>query len=263
MKQKLAFLVATAVVYGALPQLAHASCSGNACSAFSFANNKFTNKDKDRKIHLTGCIIKSAGACGSPPAGFDVTVDPNSSKSITVPASLGPDVKVDVKTAAFIGEAPPPHVQPAAKDQGCQLSMDKENCETRKNLKEAEDARKRRDQARTDLAKARDEHDSCVKTASLNPIKIAILDVCAASQEKINSLQAEISKDDKILGETEPGAPVRTQTVLDTKPIPAKPAKDPKDKIPKPHGCTPGKVDALDGRAGGCTFDTNLGGGKK
>jgi len=67
------------------------------------------------------------------------------------------------------------------------------------------------------------------------------------------------------LGKPKPGAPVRTDTVLDTKPIPKKPEVNPKDKIPSPGGCTPGKNDTVsdDAKVGGCTFKTNAGGGRK
>jgi hypothetical protein len=261
MPGKLTLILVTATACGALPQIAHASCSGSACSAFSFANNKFTNKDKDLKIHLTGCFIKSGSTCGSPPVNFDITVDSNSSKPLTVPASVGLDVKVDVKTAAFVGALEHAHVQtvpggsPATtttnnqtggrvKGQGCDLSFDKVSCEIEKSIKEKEDIRKKRDQARTDLAKAYDEHDACVKAASLNPIKITVVDSCLASQQKIDALRAEISKDYKLLGETEPGAPVPRGTVVPTKPIPpGKPEKSVPDKVKEKIGlpCPPGK----------------------
>jgi hypothetical protein len=67
------------------------------------------------------------------------------------------------------------------------------------------------------------------------------------------------------LSKPKPGVPVRTDTVLDTKPIPKKPEENPKDKIPHPAGCAPGKNDTVSGDAkvGGCTFDTNVGGGRK
>jgi hypothetical protein len=285
MIRKLALILATAGACAALPQIAHASCSGNACSAFSFASNKFTNKDKDQKIHLTGCFIKSGGTCGSPPVNFDIAVDPNSSKPLTIPASVGSEIKVDVKAAAFVGA--PEHAQvptvPGAspapiKAQGCDLSFDKTSCEIAKNIKEKEDIRKKRDQARTDLAKAYDEHNSCVRAAALNPIKVTIVDPCSASQQKIDALKAEISKDYKILGETEPGAPVPTGTVVPTNPIPpAKPGQSVPDTIKDKTGlpCPPGKpanlkdpeenkdMNVYDGKAVGLDCRTNVGGGRK
>jgi hypothetical protein len=286
MTRKFAILLATVATCGALPQAAQASCSGSACFAFSYANSKFTNKDKDLKIHLTGCIINAANACASPPVNFDIFVDPNSSKQLTVPASAGPDVKVDVKSAAFVGALQQPHVQtlpgasPVAKttnnptgggnstkSDGCQLSMEKENCEISRNLKLAEEARKRRDQARVELAKARDEQNTCLTNASQAPKSLQFTVPCLGFDQKINSLVAEISKDDKVLGETEPGAPVRLGTVVDTRPTPAKPTETAKDKVQneaskKLGGCKPGKTDldsTFDGKAAGCAFDTNAG----
>lgn len=270
MTRKFALILATTTVCGALPQIAYASCSGNACSAYLFAGNKFTNKDKDRQIHLMGCFIKSGGTCGSPPVNFDIIVDPNSSKPITVPASVGSDVKVDVKTAAFVGSPPQPHAQtpPGAAPAPTVTGIPRLNLE---------DTRKKRDQARADLGKAYDDHKSCVRAASLNPIKLTVVDPCLASQQKIDALNAEISKDDKILGETEPGAPIRTDKPLDTTPVPpGKPAKPPAAVVQETLHlpCPPGapedpkdskgdKSGVFNGKAGGLNCTTNVGGGKK
>jgi hypothetical protein len=110
MTRKLALILATAAACSAIPQIAAASCNGSACSSFSYSSNKFTNKDKDLKIHLTGCILKADGTCGGVSTNFDITIDPNSSKA--VPASgLSGDLKVDVKTAAFVGALQQPHAQ--------------------------------------------------------------------------------------------------------------------------------------------------------
>jgi hypothetical protein len=111
MTHKFPFLIATTIVaIGSIPQIAHASCSGSACPAFSYESNKFTNKDKDLKIHLTGCFLQANGTCAAS-ANFDITIDPNSSKSVTPPPALGSNAKVDVKTAAFVGALTHPHVQ--------------------------------------------------------------------------------------------------------------------------------------------------------
>jgi hypothetical protein len=109
MTRKLALLLATATACAALPQIAAASCSGSACFSYSYSSNKFTNKDKDLKIHLTGCVLKADGSCPGSAASFDITIDPGSSKP--VPTSSSGDVKVDVKTAAFVGALQQPHVQ--------------------------------------------------------------------------------------------------------------------------------------------------------
>jgi hypothetical protein len=267
MVRKLTLMVATAAVCSAMPQIAAASCGGNACSAFSFAGGKFTNKDKDRKIDLTYCIIKASGTCSSPPT--KITIDQNSSKAIPVPTPSGGDVKVDVQTAAFIG-APPTNAQ--ITPPGCDLSMDKKNCELQRDLKDTQETRKRRDQARKDLDSARNQYSAC--TAS--PVKLPILDFCAATRDKVNKLVTEILSDDKKLGETEPGAPLRLETVLDTTPIPAKQDGDTADKtkkaVEKKIGCVPGSPDnpkdiqgnpsgVFNGTTGGCSRSTDVGGG--
>src|ERR1700693_382061 len=114
------FLLATTLVaIGGIPQIAHASCSGSACYSFSFGNNKFTNKDKDLKIHLTGCFLQANGSCAAS-TNFDINIDPNSSKLVTPPPALGSNAKVDVKTAAFLGALTHAHVQtlPDGQPQG-------------------------------------------------------------------------------------------------------------------------------------------------
>jgi hypothetical protein len=362
--RKLALILTTATACGVMPQIAAASCSGSACYSYSFASNKFTNKDKDLKIHLTGCILKGDGSCGGSGADFDITIDPSSSKPVPAPSSSTGDVKVDVKTAAFVGALQQPHVQtlPSTNsvmttinnqtdvpvtvkyrdvesseytkevkehssssfairmatnwsanpvkwsayadskmcDSGtvagssgstgtievtkckktCELSMDKSGCELQRDMKDTEQTRKRRDQERTDLASARSDFNSCVATAKMNPIKVALLDVCASAREKVNQLIAKITADDQKLGETEPGGPLRTEAVLNLTPIPAKPDDGP--KVPIVHGCKPsgspdipkdtqghagdvvsGKPgDTVTAKAAGCAFQTGLGGGR-
>src|SRR4051812_3381870 len=88
----------------ALPQIASASCSGAACPSYSLSGDKITNKDRDLKIQVIGCVLKSGQCSGS---NFDITIDPNSSK--TVPGVSGGTV--DVKTAAFVGALQRPHTQ--------------------------------------------------------------------------------------------------------------------------------------------------------
>jgi hypothetical protein len=365
MPRKLTVILITATACSTMPQIAAASCTGNACSSFSFSNNKFTNKDKDLKIHLMGCIIKAAGTCGSPPTNFDVTIDPNASKAIPAPPASGGDVKVDIKTAVFVGALQQPRTQTLpstnsvmttisnqtdvpvivkyrdvegaefakeVKDhsptsafavrmdanwkanpvkwsafsgskmcdsgavavsssgtgtievtkctKSCELSMDKKNCELERDLKATEETRKRRDQARTDLANARNEYNACMATASKVPIKVPFTDVCAALRDNVNKLITEILNDDKKLGEIEPGAPLRLETVVNTTPPPSKPQGIDKEKLQdmarkKLGGCAPDKPDnpndpqgnstgVFDAdRAAGCTFRTNVGGGRK
>jgi hypothetical protein len=102
MTHKITFVLATAIAISATPQIAHASCSGQACSSFSYENGKFTNKDRVVPIRLKGCYIKSGSACASPPANFDVTIDADSSKPVSPPTGYGSAAKVDVSDAQFI-----------------------------------------------------------------------------------------------------------------------------------------------------------------
>jgi hypothetical protein len=120
MTRELSFVLATTAAIAAVPQIAHASCSGgDACLKVTFANNKFTNTDKVRPIRVTGCFLQANGSCAAS-ANFDITIDFNSSKSVTPPPALGSNVKVDVKTAAFVGGLTQPHTAtiPAAPTSG-------------------------------------------------------------------------------------------------------------------------------------------------
>jgi hypothetical protein len=71
MTRKLAFMLAVSVTFGAVPQSAHASCSGGACNLFSVegrnystsekrAKAVFINKDKSRGIQLKGCVMQAS-----------------------------------------------------------------------------------------------------------------------------------------------------------------------------------------------------------
>lgn len=120
--------LAAVVVVGALPQIAHASCSGSACSSFSVDSKNFSssdkrakatlvNKDQTRKIHIKGCIT-SDGKCGTGDS-FELTIDPAKSVPISGPATE--KWFVDVTSAEFI--APPPSVPSLTKtERGCSLN---------------------------------------------------------------------------------------------------------------------------------------------
>ena len=108
MTRKLA-LFATTAVMATVPQVAHASCSGNACSAYSavatwsasdkHVNTVLTNKDQTKAVHLKFCITVE-GRCNS----FDVTLPPhgNMTKSVSVSGGAAPPkFAVDVSTAEF------------------------------------------------------------------------------------------------------------------------------------------------------------------
>jgi hypothetical protein len=108
MTYKLAVMLATSVAL--VPQIANA-CTGSACSSYTYGNKQFKNNDKDLKIHITGCVIQSGGTCGNTPINFDIFVEPQRTSNLNnVPASLGSNAKVDVKTAAFVGALQQPHV---------------------------------------------------------------------------------------------------------------------------------------------------------
>jgi hypothetical protein len=106
--RKLAVFLATTIAL--VPQIANA-CTGSACSSYTYANKQFKNNDRDLKIHITGCVIQSGGTCGYTLINFDIFVEPQRTSNLNnVPASLGSNVKVDVKTAAFVGALQQPHV---------------------------------------------------------------------------------------------------------------------------------------------------------
>jgi hypothetical protein len=109
MTRKSAFVLATALAVAAVPQVARASCSGDACAAFMliplFAEGgALSNQDKIRKIHITGCYLDAKGSCAAS-SDFDLTIDPGKNKQVKPPAAL-PNAKLDIKTATFLGALP-------------------------------------------------------------------------------------------------------------------------------------------------------------
>jgi len=97
------------------PQVAHASCSGNACSSFAVESKTYSssdaaakatlvNKDQSKKIHLKGCITVN-GKCGSA-NGFDVTIEPGKRAPISKPIkpAEAQNFAVDVSSAEFLGQ---------------------------------------------------------------------------------------------------------------------------------------------------------------
>jgi len=115
--------------YPCVPQIAHASCSGSACSSVSVDGKNFSssdkrakatlvNKDQTRKIHIKGCIT-SDGKCGTGDS-FELTIDPARSVPISGPATE--KFVVDVSSAEFIAP-PPPSVPSLTKtERGCSLN---------------------------------------------------------------------------------------------------------------------------------------------
>jgi hypothetical protein len=107
-RPKLAFMLVTSVAFGAVPQVAPASCSGSACNSFAVegknysASEKrvkavFINKAKSRGIRLKGCVIE-AGKCGRT---FVLEIDPGLRSQMSESAATRAAV-LDVKTADFL-----------------------------------------------------------------------------------------------------------------------------------------------------------------
>jgi len=104
--------LATVAAIGVVPQVAHASCSGTACNAFSAVANfsasdrrvnaTLTNKDATNAIHLKFCINVEFH-CN----GFDVVLHPHETvtKSALFAGQKPPQkYAVDVVTAEFAGQ---------------------------------------------------------------------------------------------------------------------------------------------------------------
>jgi membrane-bound lytic murein transglycosylase A len=119
-RPKLAFMLVTSVAFGAVPQVAPASCSGSACDSFSVdgknysASEKrvkavFINKAKSRGIRLKGCVIE-AGKCSRT---FVLEIDPGLRSQMSESAATRAAI-LDVKTADFLpqqGNVPPATAQ--------------------------------------------------------------------------------------------------------------------------------------------------------
>lgn len=108
--RKFPFVLATAVAMAAMPQIAHASCKGDACNFVFFDGKNLTNKDPQLKIQVFGCFILETGTCGNLTFGY--TIDPKASQPVYA-SSLGPDIKLDIRTAAFVGTRPTSGPTPA------------------------------------------------------------------------------------------------------------------------------------------------------
>ena len=107
MTRKLAFMLATTLVFGAAPQIAHASCSGSACSALtvklrgyssseSLLHFDLTNSDKSRAIKVKACIM-TAGSCV---LTFDPTIYAEKTSELSFPAKPGSNV--EIRSADFV-----------------------------------------------------------------------------------------------------------------------------------------------------------------
>jgi membrane-bound lytic murein transglycosylase A len=120
--RKVAFVLVTSVAFGAVPQVALASCSGSACNLFSLEGKNystsekrvkavFINKAKSRAIRLKGCVIE-AGKCSRT---FVIEIDPGLRSQVSEPAATRAAI-LDIKTADFLQQG---NVTPATAQQ-CQ-----------------------------------------------------------------------------------------------------------------------------------------------
>jgi hypothetical protein len=120
---------ATVVFFGAVPQIAHASCTGSACASFSVDGKNFSssdkrakatlvNKDQTKKIHVKGCIT-SDGKCGTGDS-FELTIDPSKSAPISGPATE--KFVVDVTSAEFVASPPPSLPSLTKTERGCSMN---------------------------------------------------------------------------------------------------------------------------------------------
>jgi len=103
---RFSLVLATTLAVAAVPQVARAGCSGDACAAFMLIplfseGGALSNQDKVRKIHITGCYLDANGSCAAS-SNFDLTIDPGKDKRVKPPAAL-PNAKLDIKTATFLG----------------------------------------------------------------------------------------------------------------------------------------------------------------
>ena len=123
MTRKLAFMIATSVAFGTVPQVALAACSGSACNSFSVegksysssekrAKATFINKANGRGIHLKGCVTE-AGKCTRT---FVLRIDPGSRSQVSEPAATRAAI-LDINAADFL---PQQGSFPFATAQQCQ-----------------------------------------------------------------------------------------------------------------------------------------------
>src|ERR1700681_2841266 len=81
---KCILFITVVVTLAPWPQIAHASCGGDACGSFDVESKSYSssdtmakatlvNKDQSKKIRLKGCVTVN-GKCGSANS-FDVTID--------------------------------------------------------------------------------------------------------------------------------------------------------------------------------------------
>ena len=74
--------LATAVAIASGPQLAHAQCSGDACSFISFTGGStVTNAHRTNAVVVGLCVILTRGDCGPSPRIEELNIQPMQPKS--------------------------------------------------------------------------------------------------------------------------------------------------------------------------------------
>ena len=245
------------VIFGALPQIAHASCSGNGCSLFSVDGKSFSssdkrakailvNKDVVKKIHIEGCIT-SDGKCGTGDV-FKLTIDPGKSVPISGPATE--KFVVDVTSAELI--APPPPALPGLTktDKGCSLNDVGSNGCPSKGASEWSQIKQKGDEANVALDAARADLDR------LEPKDKAKRDDI---MKRYSRALATVDFVETLFGKEQgpPAEQINYVTNLKKKEVDV--GKAIKDRIIKIFGCMPNITKS----SVSCEGETDIGGGGK
>ena len=126
MTRKLAFMLAVSVTFGAVPQNAHALCSGGACNSFSVEGKNYStsekrvkvvviNKDKSRGIQLKGCVMQARKCTRT----FVFEIDPGMKLQVSEPAATQGAI-LDMNAATFLPQqGSGPNVASQQCQRGC------------------------------------------------------------------------------------------------------------------------------------------------
>jgi hypothetical protein len=213
MTRKLAFMLATTLVFGAAPQIAHASCSGSACSALtvklrgyssseSLLHFDLTNSDKSRAIKVKACIM-TAGSCV---LTFDPTIYAEKTSELSFPAKPGSNV--EVRSADFVV---------SDKEKADKEKADKEKADKEKADKEKADAKEKADKEKADkekqAAKEKAEKD---KASAATFVKLSLHN--AAKLNMMVDVRDHVANtEDDVRTELTPGGARTSKAKLDQK----------------------------------------------
>ena len=250
------FTLAAVVIFGALPQLAYALCSGSACSSVSVDGKNFSasdkrakatlvNKDQTRKIHVKGCIT-SDGKCGSGDS-FELTIDPAKSVPISGPATE--KFVIDVTSAEFI--APPPSLPGLTKtERGCSMKDIGPNGCPPKAASEWSQIKQKGDEANAalDAARADLDHLDAKDKAKRDDI-----------MQRYSKALATVEFVEMLFGKEQGPPAEHIDYVTNLKKKKEDVGKAIKDKIIKVFGCMPNITKS----SVSCEGETNTGGGGK